>query len=116
MLLSDCVFLIVDESFEPVRKRSKMDEENSSDENDDGNEDMHNKYLYPDDDNDNDGNKDDEEDPITVFRRGGSLPDDLDLGEYASQDSVEIPDILEEDDDREWNAMGAALEREFLSG
>ncbi|KAK0091068.1 hypothetical protein PV326_003806 [Microctonus aethiopoides] len=105
-----------DESFEPVRKRAKIDEENSSDENDDGSEDLHNKYLYPDDDNDNDGNKDDDEDPITVFRRGGSLPDDLDLGEYASQDSVEIPDILEEDDDREWNAMGAALEREFLSG
>lgn len=47
------------------------------------------------------------------FRRGEDLPDDLDLGDN-SQDSVDLEPI-ENEDDREWNAMGAALEREFLS-
>ncbi|XP_015112781.1 RNA polymerase II subunit A C-terminal domain phosphatase isoform X2 [Diachasma alloeum] len=61
-----------------------------------------------------DNDEDDDDDPITRFRRGEGLPDDLDMGD--SQDSVdEIADPAEEDDDREWNAMGAALEREFLS-
>ncbi|XP_012277661.1 RNA polymerase II subunit A C-terminal domain phosphatase isoform X2 [Orussus abietinus] len=59
---------------------------------------------------------DDDDDPATRFRRGEDLPDDLDLGDN-SQDSVDV-DVLDNDDnedDREWNAMGAALEREFLS-
>ncbi|XP_074098351.1 RNA polymerase II subunit A C-terminal domain phosphatase Fcp1 isoform X2 [Cotesia typhae] len=63
----------------------------------------------------NEDNDDDDEDPVTRFRRGEPLPDDLDLGDQGSQDSVEIDDPAEEDDDKEWNAMGAALEREFLS-
>lgn len=52
--------------------------------------------------------------PSRKFRRGGELyeldmersPDDND------SDSFEAPD---EEDDCEWNMMGAALEREFLS-
>lgn len=64
-------------------------------------------------DSDEDDNNDSDDDLAARFRRGGDLPDDLDLGDN-SQDSV---DDLEEDneDDREWNALGAALEREFLS-
>ncbi|XP_012251534.2 RNA polymerase II subunit A C-terminal domain phosphatase [Athalia rosae] len=57
-------------------------------------------------DDDEDDDRDNDDDLITRFRRGESLPDDLDLGD-DSQDSVE--------DDCEWNEMGAALEREFLS-
>ncbi|KYQ55199.1 RNA polymerase II subunit A C-terminal domain phosphatase [Trachymyrmex zeteki] len=64
-------------------------------------------------DDDDDNNDSDDDDLVARFRRGGELPDDLDLGDN-SQDSV---DDFEEDneDDREWNALGAALEREFLS-
>lgn len=58
--------------------------------------------------------EDDDDDPVTRFRRGEDLPDDLDLGDN-SQDSVEDLEIMDNEDDREWNAMGAALEREFLS-
>ncbi|XP_011875517.1 PREDICTED: RNA polymerase II subunit A C-terminal domain phosphatase isoform X2 [Vollenhovia emeryi] len=73
-------------------------------------------YESDDDDNrdsDDDDNNDSDDDLVARFRKGGDLPDDLDLGDN-SQDSV---DDLEEDneDDREWNALGAALEREFLS-
>ncbi|XP_031782575.1 RNA polymerase II subunit A C-terminal domain phosphatase [Nasonia vitripennis] len=57
---------------------------------------------------------DDEDDPVTRFRRGEGLPDDLDLGDN-SQDSVENLEAEDMEDEREWNAMGAALEREFLS-
>lgn len=59
---------------------------------------------------------DDDEDPITLFRRGESLPDDFDFGEN-SQDSGSVGELENDDlsDDREYNAMGAALEREFLS-
>ncbi|XP_011638084.1 RNA polymerase II subunit A C-terminal domain phosphatase isoform X1 [Pogonomyrmex barbatus] len=66
-----------------------------------------------DSDDDDDDNNDSDDDFATRFRRGEELPDDLDLGDN-SQDSV---DDFEEDneDDREWNALGAALEREFLS-
>lgn len=65
------------------------------------------------DSDDDDNNDSDDDDLGARFRRGGELPDDLDLGDN-SQDSV---DDLEDDneDDREWNALGAALEREFLS-
>ncbi|KYN01568.1 PREDICTED: RNA polymerase II subunit A C-terminal domain phosphatase [Cyphomyrmex costatus] len=64
-------------------------------------------------DSEDDDNNDSDEDLVARFRRGEELPDDLDLGDN-SQDSV---DDFEEDneDDREWNALGAALEREFLS-
>ncbi|XP_076751000.1 RNA polymerase II subunit A C-terminal domain phosphatase Fcp1 [Xylocopa sonorina] len=57
---------------------------------------------------------DDDDDPVTRFRRGEDLPDDLDLGDN-SQDSIEDLEIMDNEDDREWNEMGAALEREFLS-
>jgi len=55
-----------------------------------------------------------EESPSSKFRRGEALPSDLDLGEdeSASQGSDEPPDEV---DDGDWNMMGAALEREFLS-
>ncbi|XP_014295652.1 RNA polymerase II subunit A C-terminal domain phosphatase isoform X1 [Microplitis demolitor] len=92
--------------FESPKKRRKIDENSSSDSSEDKVKD----YDINDDNED-----DDDDDPATRFRRGGPLPDDLDLGEHGSQDSTEIDDPVEEDDDREWNAMGAALEREFLS-
>ncbi|XP_043468210.1 RNA polymerase II subunit A C-terminal domain phosphatase [Leptopilina heterotoma] len=57
---------------------------------------------------------DEDDDPIVRFRRGEGLPDDLDLGDI-SEDSVEIDDTEDYEDEREWNAMGEALEREFLS-
>ncbi|XP_069672382.1 RNA polymerase II subunit A C-terminal domain phosphatase isoform X1 [Periplaneta americana] len=63
-----------------------------------------------------DGEEDDEEDdmPSAKFRRGEALPSDLDLGEEEdSCGSDEPPDDI---DDGDWNMMGAALEREFLSG
>lgn len=65
-------------------------------------------------DSDNDDDDDDSDDPVTCFRRGQDLPDDLDLGDN-SQDSVDDLEADDLEDDREWNAMGAALEREFLS-
>jgi RNA polymerase II subunit A-like phosphatase len=51
---------------------------------------------------------------VTRFRRGEALPDDLDLGDN-SQDSVCDLEAEDMEDEREWNAMGAALEREFMS-
>ncbi|XP_034934132.1 RNA polymerase II subunit A C-terminal domain phosphatase [Chelonus insularis] len=98
----------------PTEKRRKVqddDDDNNSSEGEKKVPKCIDDEYYDEDDADDD----DDEDPVTRFRRGESLPDDLDLGEYASQDSVEIDDPVEEDDDREWNAMGAALEREFLS-
>lgn len=51
--------------------------------------------------------------PSTKFRRGEQLGSDLDIGQDSnSEGSVEPPDEV---DDGEWNMMGAALEREFLS-
>ncbi|KAM7345800.1 RNA polymerase II subunit A C-terminal domain phosphatase Fcp1 isoform 2-T2 [Cochliomyia hominivorax] len=61
-----------------------------------------------------DDNKDDEEDemPSEKFRRGGDLPSDLEMGSDSNDDSDgNNPD---EEDDGDWNMMGAALEREFL--
>ncbi|GLH06019.1 CTD nuclear envelope phosphatase 1 homolog [Gryllus bimaculatus] len=57
----------------------------------------------------------DEDMPSTKFRRGEALPSDLELGEddSASNGSDDPPDEI---DDGDWNMMGAALEREFLSG
>lgn len=55
----------------------------------------------------------DEDSPSSKFRRGEALPSDLDLGD---EDSVGSDDPPDEVDDGDWNMMGAALEREFLSG
>lgn len=65
-------------------------------------------------DSDDDDNNDSDDDLVGRFRRGGELPDDLDLGDN-SQDSVDDFEEDDNEDDREWNALGAALEREFLS-
>ncbi|ENN78084.1 hypothetical protein HUJ04_004515 [Dendroctonus ponderosae] len=61
--------------------------------------------------------EDDKEDlPSRKFRRGEDIADDLDVEPQNSDDddsdSFEAPD---EEDEGEWNMMGAALEREFLS-
>ncbi|XP_037821914.1 RNA polymerase II subunit A C-terminal domain phosphatase [Lucilia sericata] len=67
-----------------------------------------------DDKSSSDDNKDDEEDemPSEKFRRGGNLPSDLEMGSDSNDDSDgNNPD---EEDDGDWNMMGAALEREFL--
>ncbi|PSN32086.1 hypothetical protein C0J52_19241 [Blattella germanica] len=57
---------------------------------------------------------DEEEDtPSTKFRRGEALPSDVEFGDDESFGSEEPPDEI---DDGDWNMMGAALEREFLSG
>ncbi|XP_063238173.1 RNA polymerase II subunit A C-terminal domain phosphatase isoform X2 [Bacillus rossius redtenbacheri] len=55
-----------------------------------------------------------EESPSAKFRRGEALPSDLDLGTEENSEGSEGP--LDSGDDGEWNMMGAALEREFLSG
>ncbi|XP_076244842.1 RNA polymerase II subunit A C-terminal domain phosphatase Fcp1 isoform X2 [Calliopsis andreniformis] len=83
---------------EPKRKKKKLCNDSSDDSSSD-------KDTADDDDDD---------DPVTRFRRGEDLPDDLDLGDN-SQDSVEDLELGDNEDEREWNAMGAALEREFLS-
>jgi RNA polymerase II subunit A-like phosphatase len=51
--------------------------------------------------------------PSTKFRRGEALQSDLEFEEDDSCGSDEPPDEI---DDGDWNMMGAALEREFLSG
>ncbi|XP_011703287.1 PREDICTED: RNA polymerase II subunit A C-terminal domain phosphatase isoform X2 [Wasmannia auropunctata] len=66
------------------------------------------------DSDDDDNNDSDDDDLVARFRRGGELPDDLDLGDN-SQDSADDFEEEDNEDDREWNALGAALEREFLS-
>ncbi|XP_059620259.1 RNA polymerase II subunit A C-terminal domain phosphatase [Phlebotomus argentipes] len=55
--------------------------------------------------------EDDDEMPSTKFRRGGDLPSDLDIGSNDGSEGSENP---LDDDDGDWNMMGAALEREFL--
>ncbi|XP_076276529.1 RNA polymerase II subunit A C-terminal domain phosphatase Fcp1 isoform X2 [Lasioglossum baleicum] len=87
---------------EPLRKRKKLCRGSSEDDSSSGKEDAM------------DDDEDDDDDPVIRFRRGEDLPDDLDLGDN-SQDSIEDLEIMDNEDDREWNAMGAALEREFLS-
>lgn len=59
-----------------------------------------------------DGNSSADEFPSTKFRRGENLDSDMDIGDSNSEGSIEPPDEV---DDGEWNMMGAALEREFLS-
>lgn len=55
---------------------------------------------------------DDDEMPSSRFRRGADLPSDLDMGsDCGSAASAEPAD---DEDDGDWNQMGAALEREFL--
>jgi RNA polymerase II subunit A-like phosphatase len=51
--------------------------------------------------------------PSTKFRRGEALPSDLELGD---DDSCGSDEPIDEIDDGDWTMMGAALEREFLSG
>lgn len=92
-------FLIGSNINEPIRKKKKFSNESSEDDHSSS---------------DKDDTLDDDDDPVTRFRRGESLPDDLDLGDN-SQDSVEDLEIMDNEDEREWNEMGAALEREFLS-
>lgn len=63
-----------------------------------------------------DGDEEGEDMPSTKFRRGEALPSDLDLGENDSESPPsEDPRDPDEMDDGDWNMMGAALEREFLS-
>lgn len=51
--------------------------------------------------------------PSSKLQKREQLENDLDLGQESnSEGSVEPPDEV---DDGEWNIMGAALEREFLS-
>ncbi|XP_030378182.1 RNA polymerase II subunit A C-terminal domain phosphatase [Scaptodrosophila lebanonensis] len=58
---------------------------------------------------DDDGEEDDDDIPSAKFRRGEELPSDLEMG--SDSNSENNP---EDEDDGEWNMMGAALEREFL--
>lgn len=51
--------------------------------------------------------------PSTRFRRGEMLESDLDFGQDSNSEKSEEP--MDDVDDGEWNMMGAALEREFLS-
>lgn len=59
-----------------------------------------------------DDDVDDDEMPSERFRRGGDLPSDLDMGSECGSAGSEDP--IDEEDDGDWNMMGAALEREFL--
>lgn len=59
-----------------------------------------------------DEDEDDDEMPSARFRRGEDLPSDLDIGSECG--SAGSNDPIDEDDDGDWNMMGAALEREFL--
>lgn len=47
-----------------------------------------------------------------TFRRGGTLPSDVEMNE----DSVGSEEPIDDISDGDWNMMGAALEREFLGG
>ena len=57
----------------------------------------------------------DDESPSIKFRRGESIEDVLDMDQEDTQDSEGSLEPPDEVDDGEWNMMGAALEREFLS-
>ncbi|XP_043280796.1 RNA polymerase II subunit A C-terminal domain phosphatase isoform X2 [Venturia canescens] len=89
-------------------KRKKVSKESSSEDSSDEKD----KYIFQ-RYHKEDEEGDDDDDPVTRFRRGEDLPDDLDLGDN-SQDSIGDPPG-DEGDEREWNALGAALEREFLT-
>lgn len=62
---------------------------------------------------DSEDGDDEDEMPGAKFRRGEPLPSDIEFGDDDSCGSDDPPDEI---DDGEWNMMGAALEREFLSG
>ncbi|XP_061389542.1 RNA polymerase II subunit A C-terminal domain phosphatase [Musca vetustissima] len=57
--------------------------------------------------------EEEEEMPSEKFRRGEDLPSDLDIGNSDSNDGSD-DNNPDEEDDGDWNMMGAALEREFL--
>ncbi|XP_070526912.1 RNA polymerase II subunit A C-terminal domain phosphatase isoform X2 [Cardiocondyla obscurior] len=126
-----------DELSGPERKKRKISNGNS----DTHTQDKDDKCDSDDDNNDNedDDNNDSEDDVTERFNRGENISDYVDLGDN-SQDSVDdydeeneedeednvvlgdnshdsVDDYDEEDneDDREWNALGAALERGFLA-
>ncbi|KAJ8929197.1 hypothetical protein NQ314_018146 [Rhamnusium bicolor] len=60
-------------------------------------------------------NSTEDESPSIKFRRGESIEDILDMDQEDTQDSEGSLEPPDEVDDGEWNMMGAALEREFLS-
>lgn len=56
---------------------------------------------------DESNDRDDDEIPSERFRRGGDIPSELDCGTSGSEDLVD-------EEEGDWNMMGAALERDFL--
>lgn len=60
----------------------------------------------------NSNSEGEDESPSVKFRRGECVDDMLDYDQEDTQGSMDPPDEV---DDGEWNMMGAALEREFLS-
>lgn len=68
-----------------------------------------------DEDNGVEENSTEDESPSVKFRRGESVDDVLDMDQDDTQDSDNSLEPPDEVDDGEWNMMGAALEREFLS-
>lgn len=65
-------------------------------------------YLENEDD---DAERDEDEMPSERFRRGGDIPSDLDMGSECGSAGSDDPI---DDDEGDWNIMGAALERDFL--
>lgn len=106
-----CIVL-VGESRPPKRKKRKICNGNSNEKLDEDNDDESDEDINLDSEKDDDI-CDSDDDIAARFRRGGSLPDYLDLGDNSQDDSID--EVEDGDDDREWNALGAALEREFLS-
>lgn len=64
-----------------------------------------------DDDLDDEDDRDEDEMPSERFRRGGDIPSDLDIGSECGSAGSEDPI---DDEEGDWNIMGAALERDFL--
>ncbi|XP_018566284.2 RNA polymerase II subunit A C-terminal domain phosphatase [Anoplophora glabripennis] len=60
-------------------------------------------------------NSTEDEMPSIKFRRGESVDDVLDMDQDDTQESDNSVEPPDEVDDGDWNMMGAALEREFLS-
>lgn len=101
---------MANDEWAPEKKKRKIQNGNS----DESSSEERDSCGSHDDDDDKNEDDDDDDDPIARFRRGGDLPDDLDLGDN-SQDSIDDFEGGDNEDDREWNALGAALEREFLA-
>ncbi|XP_014209442.1 RNA polymerase II subunit A C-terminal domain phosphatase [Copidosoma floridanum] len=93
---------------EPKRRRNESDNESNVSSDEERGRKCKKRCLNEDDDDD------EEDDPVTRFRRGEDVSDDVDYGDN-SQDSVCDLEADDMEEEREWNAMGAALEREFLS-